>query len=225
LAVYTRQITSKITALTSVVDIPMIGVLPINSFLVTGDEPMLVDTGITPERSEFIAALGELLDPADLRWIWLTHADRDHTGAISELLELAPNARIVTTHITLGLMGAGDQPIPPSRAFLVRDGSAVPMTSGSLVAMRPPLFDNPGTAGFFDPASRVHSVDETKFADSLSVVRNLGAEVVLSTHLPPIRGDVDRYLRTISRLPSAPPTLLPDQAALETAVSLLAHGA
>jgi hypothetical protein len=264
----TLQITPHVTALTSTIEIPMLGVLPINSFLIKGNEPMLVDTGITPERDEFLAALGELIDPADLRWIWLTHADRDHTGSISELLERAPNARIAATFTTIGLMGVGNQPIPPERAYIVRDGTHVPTESHELIALRPPLFDNPGTAGFFDPSSRVlfssdffgglmpsheaalsddvasvgtddvvagqllwgsadapwvHTIDETKFGDILDEFRRFDADVVLSTHLPPIRGTVDQHLKTISTLPSSTPTMSPDQGMLEAAMAEIAH--
>ena len=265
----TTQITSDITALTSTIEIPMLGVLPINSFLIKGSEPILVDTGITPERDEFLAALEKLIDPADLRWIWLTHADRDHTGSITDLLERAPNARVVTTFVTLGLMGVGNQPIPPERAYVVRHGTRVPVGSTELIALRPPLFDNPGTAGFFDPSTRVlfssdflgglmpsheqagsddvasvatdeliagqllwgsadapwvHTMDEGKLADALDEFRRFDAEVVLSTHLPPIRGTVDQHLKTISMLPSSPPTETPDQAMLEAAMGEIAHG-
>jgi glyoxylase-like metal-dependent hydrolase (beta-lactamase superfamily II) len=266
----TLQITPNVTALTSTIEIPMLGVLPINSFLIKGDEPILVDTGITPERDEFLAALEELIDPADLRWIWLTHSDRDHTGSISDLLERAPNARVATTFVTLGLMGVGNQPIPPQRAYVVRDGTHVPTGSGELIALRPPLFDNPGTAGFFDPSSRVlfssdffgglmpshehalsddvasvgmddvvagqllwgsvdapwvHSMDEAKLGDALDAFRRFDADVVLSTHLPPIRGTVDQHLKTISTLPSSPPTQAPDQNMLEAAMAEIAHEA
>jgi glyoxylase-like metal-dependent hydrolase (beta-lactamase superfamily II) len=263
------QITPQVTALTSTIEIPMLGVLPINAFLIKGSEPMLVDTGITPERDEFLAALEKLIDPADLRWIWLTHADRDHTGSISELLERAPNARVATTFVTLGLMGVGNQPIPPERAYVVRDGTHVPIESGELIALRPPLFDNPGTAGFFDPSSRVlfssdffgglmpshehalsddvasvatddvvagqllwgsadapwvHTIDEAKLGNLLDEFRRFDADVVLSTHLPPIRGNVDQHLKTIAMLPSSPPTMTPDQPMLEAAMAEIAHG-
>ncbi|HVL89205.1 MAG TPA: MBL fold metallo-hydrolase [Actinomycetota bacterium] len=265
----TISLTPEITVLQSATEIPMLGVLPVNSFLIKGDEPILIDTGMTPDKEEFLATLGSLIDPADLRWIWLTHADRDHTGAISELLELAPNARVATAFITLGLMLAGNQPIPPERAYLVRTGTVVEAGSRSLEAIRPPLFDNPGTVGFYDRTSGVlfssdflggvmpsmdhayadditevpdsdvatgqllwgsvdapwvHNADEAKFGRDIDMVRACDPKIVLSTHLPPIRGNVDAHLKTVSKLPSSAPTMLPDQAVLEAAMSEIAHG-
>ncbi len=145
-----REINDETTALSSAVPIPMVGVLPVNAFLVKGDQPVLVDTGISPERDDFMASLRELIDPPDLRWIVLTHSDNDHVGSLAALLEEAPNARIVTSFITVGIAGVGPVPIPPERALMVRDGSTVELGDRTFTARRPPLFDNPGTLGFYD---------------------------------------------------------------------------
>lgn len=147
----TTRITPETTMLSSFGHVPGVGVLPINAFVVTSEQPMLVDTGIFPETDDFVDALAAIVDPADLHWIWVTHADRDHTGSLSRLLELAPHARIVTNFITLGLMGNGCEPIPPARAYLVRHGSTLDVGDRALSVFRPPLFDNPGTIGFYDP--------------------------------------------------------------------------
>ena len=41
--------------------------------------------------------------------------DRDHTGALMQLLAEAPNARVVTSFVSVGIMGVGNEPIPPER--------------------------------------------------------------------------------------------------------------
>jgi hypothetical protein len=71
------------------------------------------------------------------------------------LLDAAPDARIATSFVTVGIMSVGAEPIPPERAFLVRDGSTLDIGDRTLRAARPPLFDNPGTLGWFDPKQRV----------------------------------------------------------------------
>jgi flavorubredoxin len=151
----TRTVAPNVTGLSSVVEVPTLGHLAVNAFLLTDGEPMLVDTGFTPERETFLAELGDLIDIGDLRWIWLTHADRDHTGAISDLLDAAPAVRVITTFYTVGLMSCGNQPLPPERCYLVRDGSDVTVGGRRFKAVRPPLFDNPGTAGFLDVGTGV----------------------------------------------------------------------
>ena len=65
---------------------------------------MVIDTGLSlPERG-FLDSLGSVIDPADVRWIWLTHPDRDHTGGLFDLLEAAPRARLVTTFVSAGAL-------------------------------------------------------------------------------------------------------------------------
>ena len=51
------QINAETTMFTSVVPIPTVGNLPVNSFLIRGEEPTLIDTGITPEVPDFDVAL------------------------------------------------------------------------------------------------------------------------------------------------------------------------
>ena len=53
-----------------------------NSFLIRGEEPTVIDAGITPEVPDWEMALRELIDPIEIRWIVVTHADRDHVGAL-----------------------------------------------------------------------------------------------------------------------------------------------
>ncbi len=96
----TLPISSETTMLSSIVPVPGIGFLPINAFLIKGPQPVLVDCGITPEHDAFMDSLRLLIDPAELRWIWVTHSDRDHTGVLTTLLTEAPRARVVTHTIT-----------------------------------------------------------------------------------------------------------------------------
>jgi flavorubredoxin len=66
--------------------LPGIGVLPVNAYLVMAEEPVLIDTGIAVDGDEFIAALSEVIDPRELKWVWLTHDDADHTGSIQRIM-------------------------------------------------------------------------------------------------------------------------------------------
>ena len=74
--------------------IPKFGTIPVNAFLILGEEPVLVDTGLGRDWVDFSAALKSILNPKDLKWIWLTHDDLDHAGNIQQLLKLAPKAKL-----------------------------------------------------------------------------------------------------------------------------------
>ena len=89
-----QRLTGAWTALPAVLPIPGLGVLPVNGFLCTGPEPMLVDTGLAALGPGFMAALELAIDPAGLRWIRLSHQDLDHVGNLDAVLERAPRARV-----------------------------------------------------------------------------------------------------------------------------------
>jgi len=47
------------------------GFLPVNAFVIKAREPVLVDTGMGIESEEFMKALESIIDPQDLKWVWL----------------------------------------------------------------------------------------------------------------------------------------------------------
>ena len=75
-----------IVSLVSYIPIPGYGVLPVNAFVIKAREPVLVDTGMTSVRSDFMRNLRAAIDPKDLRWVWLTHIDMDHIGNLEAVL-------------------------------------------------------------------------------------------------------------------------------------------
>lgn len=129
--------------------VPGLGTIAMNAFLIRSEEPVLVDAGVEILNDDFLDALGDLIDPAELRWIWLTHEDRDHTGALARLLEMAPRATVLGTFMTFG-RAAPDGWLPPERTQIVNAGDRVHVGDRTLHAVRPPLFDSPGTLGFLD---------------------------------------------------------------------------
>ncbi|MFD3545864.1 MBL fold metallo-hydrolase [Streptomyces sp. NPDC058655] len=149
-----QKIGSDTTVLADCIEVPGIGFLPVNAFVLLADEPVVVDTGLSLPDRDFLSALGSVMDPADVRWIWLTHPDRDHTGGLFDLLGAAPQARIVTTFIGAGIMST-EHPLPMDRVRLVNPGQSLDVGGGrTLRAFRPPLFDNPATVGFYDDRTR-----------------------------------------------------------------------
>ena len=144
---------NDVSLLRDAVEIPGLGALPINAFVLHGEQPVLVDTGRPVQKAEFLDALHSVIDPADVRWIWLTHPDRDHMGALMDILTLAPNARLVTNFMAVGYLSVEfDVPLP--RAYLVNPGQSLDIGGGrKLHAFRPPLFDSPMTMGFYDDAT------------------------------------------------------------------------
>lgn len=140
----------EVDVIATAADIPALGSLAINAFVLHGTEPVLVDTGTVAGASDFMAALESAIDPADLRWIWLTHTDFDHIGSVATLLELNSQIRIITSFAGVGIMGLSATPLPMDRVYLVNPGQTVTVGDRRLTAVRPPVFDNPITTGFVD---------------------------------------------------------------------------
>lgn len=149
----TLQITYDTFALPGYCPTPGLGVLPMTSFIIRGAQPVLVDAGPGPLADDLMCKLGDVLDPASLRWIWLTHTDPDHIGAVEEVLAAAPQARVVTTFLGVGKMGL-HRPLPEDRTYLLNPGQSLDIGDRKLIALRPPIYDAPETIAAFDTRTR-----------------------------------------------------------------------
>lgn len=141
-----------VTVLSDHAEVPGLGFLPVNAFVLHAEQPVVIDTGLSTADKDFVSALAEVLDPADVRWVWITHPDRDHTGGLWPLLQAAPTARLVSTFMGVGIMSC-EWAVPLDRVFLLNPGQVLDVGDRRLQAFRPPLFDNPSTTGFLDDRS------------------------------------------------------------------------
>jgi glyoxylase-like metal-dependent hydrolase (beta-lactamase superfamily II) len=250
---------NDVSAIRDEVEIPGLGALPINAFLLHAEQPLLVDTGRPVVREEFLDAVRSVIDPAEIRWIWLTHPDRDHMGALMDLFRLAPNARLVSNFMAVGYLTVEFE-MPLDRVFLLNPGQTLDIGDRRLRAFRPPTFDSPMTVGFYDESTGtcfssdcfgapmptleaaqsddvstldpaevraaqlmwigadspwVCNADPAKFAVTYEHLREFKPERILSTHLPPAHGQLDRMLDMLGDACDTAPFVGPDQAQLE----------
>ena len=150
----TYKAAPDVDVVTSTATIAGFGKLAINAFVIHADEPVLVDTGSVVESDDFMTALRSVIDPVDLRWIWLTHTDFDHIGSLQRLLDENERLRVITSFLGVGIMGLS-APLPMERVYLVNPGQTVDVGDRNLRAVRPPAFDNPITTGFQDERSGI----------------------------------------------------------------------
>ena len=85
-----------------------------------------------------MAALESIIDPQDLRWVWLTHDDADHIGNIQKVLDAAPNAWLVANSLAVLRMST-DWKIPMQRIYWLNSGDSITVGDRELTAVRPPL--------------------------------------------------------------------------------------
>jgi glyoxylase-like metal-dependent hydrolase (beta-lactamase superfamily II) len=148
-----REVAAETTCLSSYVPLPGLGILPVNAFVIRAAEPVLVDTGLLALRTPFLEALARCIDPAELRWIWLSHMDADHLGNLDAILALAPNAKLVTNFLGVGKMMLRNFDV--SRVHLLAPGATIDTGDRRLVPLKPAYYDAPETVGFFDTRTRV----------------------------------------------------------------------
>ena len=133
---------------------PGLGTIVVNSYLIRAAQPILIDAGMPVVKEDFLKALWELIDPKDLGAILLTHDDGDHTGALMEVLEAAPQAKLYTQFVGLARLETSHH-LPIERVEIVNPGQTFTHGGRELAILRPPLFDSPATNAYFDPQSGV----------------------------------------------------------------------
>lgn len=146
------QVMPDIEVLPAHFTVPGAGYLPVNAFVIKATEPVLVDTGMGRESEVFMEALQSVIDLRDLKWVWLTHDDADHTGSLEKILTVAPNARLAANSLAVLRMSTA-WPVPMDRVYWLNSGDSLHVGDRTLTAMRPPLFDNPTTIGMYDDKS------------------------------------------------------------------------
>jgi flavorubredoxin len=127
----------------------------LNSMVIRGSEPMIVDTGTIANRAQWLEDVFSLVEPADVRWIFLSHDDVDHTGNLDETLSACPNATLVCNWAMVE-RHTNCFEFPHHRCRWVMDGETLDIGDRTLQAWRPPVYDSPTTRGLFDPKTGVY---------------------------------------------------------------------
>lgn len=69
-----------------------------NSYLIKGSEKIaLIDTVKAKFTDQYLDKVRSLVDPADIDYIIVNHAEPDHSGSLAYLLEQCPKATVVST--------------------------------------------------------------------------------------------------------------------------------
>ncbi len=184
--------------------------LPLNSLVVTGEAPVLVDTGAGSDAGWW-DQVEALVDVAAVRWVVLGHDDPAHCGGVAEVVARCPGATVVASWAMAARLADRAPDLAPERCRWVAEGDVLQVGGRDLCVTRPPAYDSPATMGLFDPATGVywssvcfgtpvpHEVDEVSVLD-----RDVWEDGFSTYHrrLAPWIADVDphRWRAAVSRV-------------------------
>lgn len=145
----------------------------VNSMVIRGEEPVIVDTGAPIHRERWLEQVFSLVDPQDVRWIFLSHDDGDHTGALHDVLELCPQATLVTSMFAMERL-ALERPIPLNRMIWREPTETFDAGDRRLRLIIPPIFDGPTTRALYDEKTGVLWSVDSFAALSTGTVHDVG---------------------------------------------------
>ncbi len=68
-----------------------------NAYLIVDEKTALIDSVYGPFAEEMIVRISEIIDPSKIDYVVANHVETDHSGAIQEILKLAPQAKVIGT--------------------------------------------------------------------------------------------------------------------------------
>lgn len=192
--------------------------MPVNSLLIRGAEPIVVDTGAPAHRAHWLEQVLGLVDPDDIRWVFLSHEDPDHTGGLDDILVAAPNATLV--HNAFGAERlALERSVPLHRSIWREPGETFDAGDRRIRLFLPPIFDGPATRGLLDESTgvlwavdsfgaltpgavhRVEDIPRDLYDETFAEINSL--EAPWHEWL-----DVDRYRRHVDQIEALRPTAI-----------------
>jgi len=151
--------------------------LTLNTLVVAGEDPVLVDTGGERDRGGWWAQVEAVVEPAAVRWVVLGHDDPAHAAGLADVLDRCPEATVVAPWAMEHRLAARAPGLAAERTRWVAEGDVLRAGGRDLCVLRPPAYDSPATLGLFDPTSGVywasvcfgtpipHDVDEVSVLD------------------------------------------------------------
>ncbi|AQW49284.1 MBL fold metallo-hydrolase [Streptomyces violaceusniger] len=134
--------------------------VPINSAVLTGQEPVIIDTGSPRNRRQWLDDVFSIVEPEDVRWVFVSHEDADHTGNLETVMARCPNATLLCSWALVERFSCVYD-FPLHRCRWVADGDTVDIGDRQLAVLRPPIFDSPSTLSVFDTRSRMMWATDT----------------------------------------------------------------
>ena len=123
-----------------------------SSMVIRGAQPILVDTGPAAASDLWLDAVFGLVDPEDVRWVFVSHNDSDHNGNVVSVLAACPRATLITTSPAVARMTSSFD-LPYRRMHWLNFGDTFDAGDRTIEIIDVPVYDSPVTQGLFDRAT------------------------------------------------------------------------
>ncbi len=124
-----------------------------NAFLIMDEKIVLVDTVKAHKFEEMVARIRRIVDPAKIDYIISNHVEMDHSGSIAKLLELAPNAKVLTS--TRGQKGLARHYKGAFDTEVVESGSTLNIGKRNLTFVHIPMVHWPDSMVTYIPEDKL----------------------------------------------------------------------
>lgn len=125
-----------------------------NSYLVKGEQKTaLIEVVKAGFFEEFLARLKVLADPAQIDYIICNHTEPDHTGSLAQLLEIAPQAKVVGSQAAIKFLKAITN--REFESIVVKDGDSLDLGGKELKFISAPFLHWPDSQFTYLPGDKL----------------------------------------------------------------------
>ena len=125
-----------------------------NSYIIQGEKLALVDTSHAKFRQLYLDTLKGQINPADIDYIVISHTEPDHSGLVRDVLELAPQAKVVGAKVAIAFLE--DLVHKPFERIVVKNGDTLDLGNGHVLEfINAPNLHWPDTIFTYDHKTQV----------------------------------------------------------------------
>jgi len=149
-----------------------------NSYLIRGEKVALVDTSHAKFRQMYLDRLTGIIDPAQIDYLIISHTEPDHSGLVKDVLELAPQARVVGAKVAIQFLE--NLIHTPFQSKIVKNGDKLDLGNGhELEFVSAPNLHWPDTIFTYDAKTQIlftcdafgmHYCSDSTYDEDLSAI-------------------------------------------------------